>query len=199
MESLGGSVSASLVSTLKQELEHCISFHTDKIIITNPSPAGMEKDSENPRHKFNKELLAKVGDIQEQAIIMNKAFVRSKLTFSKNAYGWLKEEDAIKLGGKVVASGLGDCDLCAAAAVYAIRQCAKLSALKVEAFGTGGHAFLVVNRDDSASDSNLKTWGADCLIVDVWSHNQGISNTAVMTVSEYNALFSGHLSASRLM
>jgi len=197
MDPLGGSASASLVSTLQQELEHCISFHTDKII-TNASAAGMEKDSENPRHKFNKELLAEIGDSRMATIRMNKAFVGSRLIFSPNVHGWLKEEDAVKVGGKVIDSGLGDCDLCAAA-VCAIRRCARLSALKVEAFGTGGHAFIVINRGNSASDDNLSTWGADCLIVDVWSHNQGISNTAVMTVSEYNALFGGHLSASRLM
>jgi hypothetical protein len=193
-------VHSVMVGGLKDKIEVCVKLHTDHIVITNPSGAGMESGEGSPRYKFNKEKMKETDDPERAApIIMCKAYVRGKLTFSPSPYGWLRMEHAIELGGRVCKGGMADCDLCAAAAVWAIHQCSELSGLQIEAFGTGGHAFIVLNRKTGSVENDPSSWGSDCLVVDVWSYNQGISNTRVMTVSEYCDLYSGGLKPRRLM
>jgi hypothetical protein len=200
MDATAVAVQAAMVGGLKDRIEACLKAHTDHIVITNPSSAGMDSGEGTPRYKFNKERLTAIADpATASPIIMCKAFVRGKLSFDHGPYGWLKMEHAIKLGGMVNQAGMADCDLCAAAAVWAIRQCSDLNAVQIEAFGTGGHAFIVLNRASGSTENDPSSWGPDCLVVDVWSYNQGMATTRVMRVSEYCDMYSGGLRPGRLM
>jgi hypothetical protein len=159
----------------------------------------MTKGQESPRYLSNKKAVEQLGDETTSKLQMNKAFIRSKLLQSPGPFGWLSMHDALTLGQRVKNSGSGDCDLCAAAAIYVLSQCSQCSTATIEVFGTGGHAFVVVNRNQSGNANDHRTWGSGCLIVDVWSHNQGISLTSVMYVDEYADLYESGLSTNRLL
>jgi hypothetical protein len=83
----------------------------------------------------------------------------------------------------------GECDQFACATVEELltsEEC-KEQAPRIEILGNGGHAFVVVNRRESAALNDIDAWDR-AIFVDAWSFNQGLSKEPVYWANESPSL-----------
>lgn len=112
------------------------------------------------------------------ALSMMAAFLNA--VSSGNVYGE-GLDGVLELGNNLLTTKSGVCDHMAAAVIAGITNKVRKTGAKwdshVELVGNGGHAFVIIGRDQNGDINKPDSWGSKAMLVDTWLSSVGINDS----------------------
>ncbi|HEU4376577.1 MAG TPA: hypothetical protein VFS02_23990 [Telluria sp.] len=138
------------------ELANAVAYGLRTLTVTDPSGAVAGANADAGGHRVSHQGL------------MGAILARGAMRDEKSPAAQLE------LGERTIAAGKGVCTHLAAAVVHRLIACG-MARNKIEIMTTNrghgyGHTFNAINRVGDPGD--IDSWGADCIIVDIWMANQ---------------------------